>query len=141
MGFYNIHQGDVPYFKTLVDNYAMSDNFHQSVNGGTGANHIMLGHGDAIWFSNGKGNAATPPHINMPWSIRERRMRAPSMKSKIRILPRAQTTGTSRTATAQAGLARLFRAAVLLQQLLGYHATRRRSYHNLFCGAAHSDQG
>jgi phospholipase C len=40
----------------------MSDNFHQSVNGGTGANHIMLGHGDAIWFSDGNGNAATPPH-------------------------------------------------------------------------------
>ena len=33
----------------------MSDNFHQSVNGGTGANHIMLGHGDMIWFSDGKG--------------------------------------------------------------------------------------
>ena len=40
----------------------MSDNFHQSVNGGTGANHIMLGHGDAIWFSDGNGNAKTPPH-------------------------------------------------------------------------------
>src|ERR1022692_660911 len=40
----------------------MSDNFHQSVLGGTGANHIMLGHGDAIWFSDGSGNAATPPH-------------------------------------------------------------------------------
>ena len=40
----------------------MSDNFHQSVNGGTGANHIMLGHGDAIWFSDGNGKPATPPH-------------------------------------------------------------------------------
>jgi phospholipase C len=40
----------------------MSDNFHQSVNGGTGANHIMLGHGDMIWFSDGYGNPATPPH-------------------------------------------------------------------------------
>jgi phospholipase C len=40
----------------------MSDNFHQSVDGGTGANHIMLGHGDAIWFSDGKGNALVPPH-------------------------------------------------------------------------------
>ena len=29
----------------------MSDNFHQAVMGGTGANHIMLGTGDAIWFS------------------------------------------------------------------------------------------
>jgi phospholipase C len=32
------------------------------VNGGTGANHIMFGHGDAIWFSDGKGHPAVPPH-------------------------------------------------------------------------------
>jgi phospholipase C len=62
MGFYNVQNGDAPYLKYLADNYAMSDNFHQSVNGGTGANHIMFGHGDAIWFSDGKGNPATPPH-------------------------------------------------------------------------------
>jgi phospholipase C len=62
MGFYNVQNGDVPYFKSLADNYAMSDNFHQSVLGGTGANHIMLGHGDAIWFSDGNGNPLTPPH-------------------------------------------------------------------------------
>jgi phospholipase C len=62
MGFYNVQNGDAPYFKYLADHYAMSDNFHQSVNGGTGANHIMFGHGDAIWFSDGKGKPATPPH-------------------------------------------------------------------------------
>ena len=62
MGFYNVQNGDVPYFKKLADEYAMSDNFHQSVNGGTGSNHIMLGHGDMIWFSDGKGNPAVPPH-------------------------------------------------------------------------------
>jgi len=62
LGFYNVLKGDAPYFKLLADSYAMSDNFHQSVNGGTGANHIMLGHGDAIWFSDGAGHAATPPH-------------------------------------------------------------------------------
>jgi phospholipase C len=61
MGFYNVQKGDAPYFKHLADHYAMSDNFHQSVNGGTGANHIMLGHGDAIWFSDGKGHAKIPP--------------------------------------------------------------------------------
>ena len=61
MGFYNVQKGDAPYFKQLADHYAMSDNFHQSVNGGTGANHIMLGHGDAIWFSDGKGHPAAPP--------------------------------------------------------------------------------
>ena len=62
MGFYNVQQGDAPYFKMLADTYAMSDNFHQSVHGGTGANHIMLGHGDAIYFSDANGNYATPPH-------------------------------------------------------------------------------
>jgi phospholipase C len=62
MGFYNVQNGDAPYFKYLADHYAMSDNFHQSVNGGTGANHIMFGHGDMIYFTDGNGNAATPPH-------------------------------------------------------------------------------
>jgi len=65
MGFYNVQQGDVPYFKELADTYSMSDNFHQSVQGGTGANHIMLGTGDAIWFSDGNGNPLTPPHNMM----------------------------------------------------------------------------
>jgi phospholipase C len=62
MGFYNMLRGDAPYFKYLADHYAMSDNFHQSVMGGTGANHVMLGSGDGIWFTDSKGHAATPPH-------------------------------------------------------------------------------
>jgi phospholipase C len=62
MGFYNVQQGDAPYLKMLADTYSMSDNFHQSVMGGTGANHIMLGTGDAIWFSDGNGNPLQPPH-------------------------------------------------------------------------------
>ncbi len=61
-GFFNVQQGDSPYFKQLADTYSMSDNFHQSVWGGTGANHIMLGTGDAIWFSDGKGNPLVPPN-------------------------------------------------------------------------------
>ncbi|HUN94200.1 MAG TPA: alkaline phosphatase family protein [Burkholderiaceae bacterium] len=61
LGFYNVQSGDAPYFKSLADHYAMSDNFHQAVNGGTGANHIMLGHGDAIWFSDGAGHPLAPP--------------------------------------------------------------------------------
>ncbi|MFX9707508.1 hypothetical protein ABTO91_19285, partial [Acinetobacter baumannii] len=50
------------YFTSLAQKYAMSDNFHQSVNGGTGANHIMLGHADMIYFSDTYGNAAVPPN-------------------------------------------------------------------------------
>jgi phospholipase C len=61
MAFYNVQNGDAPYFKHLADNYSLSDNFHQSVMGGTGANHVMFGFGDDIWFSDGKGNAAVPP--------------------------------------------------------------------------------
>ena len=61
MGFYNMAQGDAPYFKALADDYTISDNFHQSVMGGTGANHIMFGFADAIWYSDGKGNALVPP--------------------------------------------------------------------------------
>lgn len=62
MGFYNVQNGDVPYFKQLADDYSMSDNFHQSVNGGTGANHIMFGHGDAIYFENPDGTPGVPPN-------------------------------------------------------------------------------
>jgi phospholipase C len=62
LGFYNVQQGDAPYFKQLQDTYAFSDNFHQSVQGGTGANHIMLGHGDALYFQDQDGNAVAPPN-------------------------------------------------------------------------------
>jgi phospholipase C len=61
MAFYNMQHGDVPYFKSLADEFTINDNFHQSVMGGTGANHIMFGFGDAIWYSDGNGNALTPP--------------------------------------------------------------------------------
>lgn len=67
MAFYDMQAGDVPVLKSLADQYAMSDNFHQSVMGGTGANHVMLGTGDAIFWSDGNGNPTTPPsHIANP---------------------------------------------------------------------------
>jgi phospholipase C len=62
LGFYNVQTGDVPYFKSLADQYTLSDNFHQSFLGGTGPNHIMFGHADAIWFSDSNGNPAAPPN-------------------------------------------------------------------------------
>jgi phospholipase C len=61
MGFYNMAEGDVPYFKYLADHFAFSDNYHQAVMGGTGANHIMMGTGYAIPFTDGQGNAIAPP--------------------------------------------------------------------------------
>ena len=67
MAFYNMQKGDVPFLKSLADTYSMSDNFHQSFMGGTGANHVMLGSGDAIFWSDGHGNPTMPPsHIANP---------------------------------------------------------------------------
>jgi phospholipase C len=39
----------------------MSDNYHQSVMGGTGANHIMLGTGEAAFYQDATGKATPPP--------------------------------------------------------------------------------
>jgi phospholipase C len=67
MAFYNVQQDDAPVLKRLADEFSMSDNFHQSFMGGTGANHVMLGTGDAIFWSDGKGNPTVPPsHIANP---------------------------------------------------------------------------
>ena len=60
MAFFNVQDGDAPLFKRLADEFASSDNFHQSVQGGTAANHVMLGTGHAVFFSDGNGNALTP---------------------------------------------------------------------------------
>jgi phospholipase C len=68
MGFYNVLEGDAPYSKFLSDNYAMSDNYHQPVMGGTGFDEIMLFFGDAIWFSDGNGHPAVPPHNQLTYS-------------------------------------------------------------------------
>jgi phospholipase C len=67
LAFYNMQNGDVPVLKRLADEYSMSDNYHQAVMGGTGANHVMLGTGDAVFWSDGKGTPTTPPsHIANP---------------------------------------------------------------------------
>jgi phospholipase C len=63
MAFLNMQQGDAPFLKQLADRYTISDNMHQSVVGGTGANHIMLGTGDVYFFSDGKGDPLPPPAI------------------------------------------------------------------------------
>src|SRR5438552_5509338 len=61
MGYYNMCAGDAPDFKFIADNYAISDNYHQPVMGGTGANHIMLGTGDAAYYDDTQGHPLTPP--------------------------------------------------------------------------------
>ena len=61
MGFYNVAQGDMPFFRELSNRYTISDNYHQPAKGGTGLDSILAGFGDAIWYSDGNGNPATPP--------------------------------------------------------------------------------
>lgn len=61
MEFYNMQAGDAPYLKSLADQYTLSDNMHQGVMGGTGANHIIFGYADAMWYSDGRGHPAKPP--------------------------------------------------------------------------------
>jgi phospholipase C len=61
MGFYDAEQEQASTLKTLADRFSLSDNFHQSFQGGTGANHFMLGTADAAFWSDGKGNAIAPP--------------------------------------------------------------------------------
>jgi phospholipase C len=60
MGFYNMAKGDAPYFRELARTYALADNYHQPVMGGTGANYIALSTGDAApYLVDGK--LAAPP--------------------------------------------------------------------------------
>jgi phospholipase C len=61
MGMYDVTRGDFPYFTKLADEYALSDNFHQAVMGGTGANHIEIGFGTDIYYADASGKPATPP--------------------------------------------------------------------------------
>ena len=60
MGFYNMAGGDAPYFRELADRYAVSDNHHQPVMGGTGANFQALATGHAIAFTT-DGKLSVPP--------------------------------------------------------------------------------
>jgi phospholipase C len=61
MGFYNVQQGDMPYFKHLADQYALGDNYHQPVKGGTGADSVVLGYADMVYYQDSTGQPAVPP--------------------------------------------------------------------------------
>jgi phospholipase C len=61
MGFYNMAAGDYPYFQSLAQQYAISDNYHQPVMGGTGPNSQFMLTGDVFYYTDSNGNAATPP--------------------------------------------------------------------------------
>ena len=60
MGFYNMNTGDAPFYKQMADHYAISDNYHQAIMGGTGANFLALVTGDAAFY-NINGQPTIPP--------------------------------------------------------------------------------
>jgi len=60
LGFYNVQQGDMPYFTQLAEQYAMADNYHQPSMGGTGLDSIVAGFGDALWYTGPDGQPAQP---------------------------------------------------------------------------------
>jgi acid phosphatase len=61
LGFFNVnpyidaagvaHTGDAPILKALADRYAISDNYHQAIMGGTGANFQAIVSGDVAFFT------------------------------------------------------------------------------------------
>jgi acid phosphatase len=60
MGFYNMAQGDAPYFRELADRYAVADNYHQPIMGGTTANYFALASADVgVYLEDGR--PARPP--------------------------------------------------------------------------------
>jgi phospholipase C len=60
MGYYNMAQGDYPFFLWLAQNYSISDNYHQPVLGGTGPNSQFLFTGDMFYNTGSNGSPATP---------------------------------------------------------------------------------
>ena len=83
MGFYNVQQGDEPYFNQLAQQYTLLDNYHQPVKGGTGFDSIYIASADAYPFTDGSRQSGYA--------------RRPT-RSKIPIRKRAPTTGGCRTA-------------------------------------------
>jgi phospholipase C len=60
MGFYNMAGGDAAYFRSLADQYALADNYHQPILGGTTANYFALATADVGYYT-ADGEPATPP--------------------------------------------------------------------------------
>ena len=60
LGFFDMGTGDAPVLEELAEEYTLADNFHQSVMGGTAANHMALGTGDAIFWTTFNGQSQPP---------------------------------------------------------------------------------
>jgi phospholipase C len=61
LGVYDSAKGDAPYLTMLARRYALADNDHQAILGGTGANHLAIGYGGTLFYAGPDGGPATPP--------------------------------------------------------------------------------
>jgi phospholipase C len=60
MGYYNMAQGDFPFFLFLANNYSIGDNYHQPVMGGTGPNSQFIFTGDVFYNADANGTPTVP---------------------------------------------------------------------------------
>jgi phospholipase C len=61
MGYYNMSAGDAPHFEDMAQSYAISDNYHQPILGGSDPNLFWLTHGDVKFYNDASGNPTVPP--------------------------------------------------------------------------------
>lgn len=68
MGFYNMGTGDLPYFNKLAHTFALSDNYHQPIMGGTMPNYFAIATGgDAMrYLTDGKPTVPPANQIENP---------------------------------------------------------------------------
>ncbi len=67
MGFYNMAAGDAPYLRELARRYALADNYHQPIMGGTGANYFALATGYvASYLADGRPTSPPATQIENP---------------------------------------------------------------------------
>jgi phospholipase C len=94
MGFYNMATGDWPYFQSLAQQYAISDNYHQPIMGGTGPNSQLMLTGDVFYYADSNGKAATPPD-NLSFLIEDPDPQPGSNNYYKRAVPNIPTSATS----------------------------------------------
>jgi phospholipase C len=63
MGYYDMSAGEYPYFESLAQKYAIGDNYHQPIMGGTGPNSQFMLTGDVYYYNDSNGVPATPATV------------------------------------------------------------------------------